>query len=100
MENETLKDLTMDLDHTLGSINTRREVFNAIKNELGLMQDDVENTDQMDKPIAWYKLQEIRSMLLILTELMQYSVEEFNNDFEKCADIKEKIFDIVVKGEC
>src|SRR5699024_10089990 len=93
MDKEKLRELTHELDHELGSINIKREVLNAISTEMGVMQDDVQNTDQMNKPIAWNKLNEIRSTLLVLTELLQYTVKDLNMDYENAQSIKESFHD-------
>lgn len=96
---DTLKELTSEFDSNIGSTLCRIETLRNIKIELGQIAEDVENTDPTDLTAIALQFRDIDHKILLLADLMRYTVDDLEETFEHTRLIKESYFDLIVKDE-
>src|SRR5699024_1019881 len=87
---ENTRDNVFELDCVLGSISNRKEAINNINVVLSNLRVKMDN---MDIDRFQYYFREFHTNIKILSDLLNYTMDELNADYEKAERIKEQLFD-------
>lgn len=95
-ENKTLQNLVHDLDWSAGGILCRLETFDDLYTTLNHLRQEMDGKGQKN---AMLYFREWSRTIRIMDELMRHSLRELKSEYEKLSDIKDVIFEKVVKEE-
>lgn len=94
MDKNILQELSHELDTTLGGVGLNLRTLKAIATEMGHIQEDVEETDQTDVTKMAMQFRDMSHKLIMITDLLHYTVSEFEGNHEHNELIKRSIFDV------
>lgn len=94
---EKLKKLSHELDHNFGGLNLNRETLKRLNIQLGIIGEDIENTDQNDLTSMGLTFRDISHTVQLLADLLHYTLEDLDENLQQTEMIKSDIFNIVVK---
>lgn len=95
-ENQIIKDLIFELDSETGSINSKAITLDDINTLIGQLRIAMDNVDEKDVRLHY---SDYHRKVRILDELIRYTVNDLNKDLEKLYEIKENLFNEVIRGE-
>ena len=98
MEN-TLKELTHELDNNTGALGVNLETLTNINTELGIIAEKVLNTDESDLTAMGLQFRDINHIIRLLADTLRYALDEMNENIEHTKLIRENFFDIVIRNE-
>lgn len=95
---DVLKQLSHELDHNVGALNLNRLTLERTKKELGRVSEDIENTDQSDLTAMGMTFRDIAHSVQILADLLHYTMENLDENFQHTTLIKDSFFNVIVRG--
>jgi|SRR5699024_10609845 len=93
-----VKNLVHELDYGIGAILCNKGTLEALKVEMGLIREDIDNTDETDKTALALRMRDITHKITMIDDLLHFVLDDFNGNFKDVEEIKEKIFDEVVRN--
>lgn len=97
MDKKTLKEITHELDYKLGGVKLNLNTLENARTELGLIAEDIEGTNKADITAMGLTLRDIEHKIMLLFDLMNYTVKELAENIEETDAIKKMYFDLLVK---
>lgn len=99
--NIDLKELTQEFDSNFGVTSCKIETLKNIEIELGYMAEDARSTDPSDLTAMALQFRDINHKIMLLSELMRYTVDDLEENHEHTRLIKDSYFDLMVnvKGQ-
>lgn len=94
---KTARELVQDLDYSFGELLLNRESIEAIKIELGRVRDEFDNTDQTDMTSMALQFRDMSHTIILLDDLLRYVSKDLKTTFDNGDDIKNQLFEIVVR---
>lgn len=98
MEN-TLKELTHELDQNHGALGVNLETLTNINTELGIIAEKVLNTDKSDLTSMGLMFRDIDHIIRLLADALNYTLDEMNENVEHTNLIRKSFFDVVIRNE-
>jgi len=99
MNKETLKELSHELDYSLGGINLHIEKLKALRTEMGHIAEDVDNTDQSDMTSMSLQFRDMSHKIIMVESLLNYILQDLKGSYGEADKIKDQLFYKVVKND-
>ncbi len=97
MENNKVVELVQELESALGNINLNKETLNDMQTELTHLREDMDNTKTENVTHAF--IIQFHRKVRVLDDLMSYLVGDLNDNYGKTEEIKQALFEKVVRNE-
>lgn len=97
MNDEILKEISHELDYSLGGINLNIEKLKALRTEMGHVAEKVENTDHSDMTSMSLQFRDMSHKIIMIESLLNYILQDLKGSYDKSSLIKESLFDIVIR---
>lgn len=91
-----LREITYEFDGNFGATSCRIETLKNIDIELGHIAEDVRETDLSDLTKMGLQFRDINHKIMLLSELMSYTVDDLEENHEHTRLIKDSYFDLIV----
>lgn len=92
-----LQELTHEFDHNYGTLNVMLQSLKNIRTELGIVSEDVVNTDNTDIASMGLSFRNIDHKIQLLADLMHYTVKELDKTLDETNEIKEQYFEEIIR---
>lgn len=93
-----LRETAHKLDHNIGDTMGKIETLKCISTELGRISDEVDNTDLSDTTAMAMQFYDMQHKIIMVTELLRYTLNDLNETFEETQIIKESFFNLIVRN--
>lgn len=97
IKKDELKKITQELDSEMGAISVNLKDLEAINTEMGRVIDIVNQTDCSEPINIEMTFRDIESKLRMVSSLLRYSFKDLNESFEESYELKNKLFDELVR---
>ncbi|EOP82978.1 hypothetical protein IGM_05173 [Bacillus cereus HuB4-4] len=94
-EKSNLREIVYELDEEIGSIGAKVSTLEDVETLLGRLMEDIDRAVHKGEEIYYFK--EFHRKLRVYWKLINYTTSGLNKDFEKAEELKEELFNKVVK---
>lgn len=94
---ETLKEVTFEFESNTGQVLLNIETLKNIEIELGHTSEDVVNTDMLDLSSMGITFRDISHKILLLSDLLHYTMKDLTKAHEHTHLIKSAYFDLIIR---
>ncbi|MDY7960049.1 MULTISPECIES: hypothetical protein [Bacillus cereus group] len=95
-EKSNLREIVYELDEEIGSIGAKVSTLEDVETLLGRLMEDIDRAVHKGEEIYYFK--EFHRKLRVYWKLINYTTSGLNKDFEKAEELKEELFNKVVKN--
>ncbi|MED3351950.1 hypothetical protein P4388_25675 [Bacillus thuringiensis] len=94
-EGSNLREIVYELDEEIGSIGTKVSTLEDVEILMARLMEDMDRVVSEGNENFYFH--EFHRKLRVYYKLINYTTRELNRDFEKASELKEELFDKVVK---